>query len=452
MNVVPGERVTVAYVHPNEVSANFHDCLQQLILWDVAHGQHLCHEDGKIAVRCGTGGLIQARNQAVELFLAGKAAWMLWIDADMGFSADALEQLMAVADRRERPIVGGLCFASREYQSDGMGGYRSKPVPTIYEYVEGKGFAPLSYFPRNTLLRCAATGSAFVLVHRSVFQNTESWYDRIPGPSGLFGEDISFCVRAGAAGFPLHVHTGIRTTHHKPQWVSELDWWDRFEPPPADEDVAVLVPVMRRPQNAALFMRSLRASTGLARAYAVADRSDTDTIAAWQAAGAEVIWQDDLVTFAKKVNYGYRNSAEPWMLLVGDDVQFLPGWWDAALHTARVEGASVVGTNDLANPRTIYGEHATHLVVGRSYVDEHGASWDGPGVVAHEGYRHWYVDDEIVVAAKQRKAWAHAGASRIRHMHPVFGTAETDDVYTIGERNADRDRRLFEKRAKEHLR
>lgn len=448
---MPGERVTVAYVHPNEVSANFHECLQNLVLYDVGAGQHLCHENGKIAVRCGTGGLIQSRNQAVEIFLQGKAAWLLWIDSDMGFAPDSLERLMAVADRKERPIVGGLCFASREYQSDTMGGYRSKPVPTIYQYVDGKGFSPLTYFPRNTLVQCAATGSAFVLIHRSVFQNTKAWYERIPGPTGLFGEDISFCVRAGAAGFPLYVHTGVRTTHHKPQWVSELDFWDRLDAPPADERVAVVVPVMRRPQNAAPFMRSLRASTGLADVYAVTDAEDTATASAWLDEGAQVLVSSRGSTFAQKVNHAALNCDRDWLFLTGDDVRFHPGWWDAALHTARTENASVVGTNDLKNHRTVYGEHGTHLLVSRSYITETGASWDGPGVVCHEGYRHWFVDDEIVAAAKQRRVWAHAGASRVEHLHPIFGDAEFDDVYELGESHAKRDKALFEKRCREHM-
>ena len=75
------------------------------------------------------------------------------------------------------------------------------------------------------------------------------------------------------------------------------------------------------------------------------------------------------------------------------------------------------------------GDHATHLLIPAAYIDEHGASWDGPKVVCHEGYRHWYVDDEIVTAAKQRGVWAMALGLQVEHLHPVWGKAENDDTY-----------------------
>jgi hypothetical protein len=129
-------------------------------------------------------------------------------------------------------------------------------------------------------------------------------------------------------------------------------------------------------------------------------------------------------------------------------VVFKPGWLDHAEHAARITGANVVGTNDLGNPRVMRGEHATHLLVRRSYVDEVGASWDGPKVVCHEGYRHWYVDDEVVTAAKQRGTWAMALASHVEHLHPYWGKAATDDVYEQGATSAEEDRKLYQRRCR----
>jgi hypothetical protein len=215
-----------------------------------------------------------------------------------------------------------------------------------------------------------------------------------------------------------------------------------------------LVPVMRRPQNAGPFMESLRASTGLATCYAVADRADEETIAAWNAAGAHVLTYEpssvnrDHGTFAEKINHGYTLTGEPWLFVVGDDVRFHPGWLDHAQHAHAMTGMSVIGTNDIGNPRVVRGEHATHLLIRRSYVDEHGASWDGPKVVCHEGYRHWYVDDEIVTAAKQRGEFMPALASIVEHLHPIWGKADNDDVYRLGQVHADADGKLFKRRCK----
>ena len=64
------------------------------------------------------------------------------------------------------------------------------------------------------------------------------------------GEDVSFCVRAAAAGFPIHVHAGVRTTHHKAVWVSEPHYFEQLGVPLATEETAVLVPVLSNVRTA----------------------------------------------------------------------------------------------------------------------------------------------------------------------------------------------------------
>jgi glycosyltransferase involved in cell wall biosynthesis len=208
--------------------------------------------------------------------------------------------------------------------------------------------------------------------------------------------------------------------------------------------VAVIVPVMRRPQNAAPFMRSLVLTTEQATVYAIADGDDIDTANAWREAGAIVITSTG-TSFAIKVNDGYRATSEPWLFVVGDDVQFHAGWLGNALGHA--DGFDVIGTNDLLTGRVVTGQHATHFFVRRTYIDTVGASWDGPGVVCHEGYRHWFVDDELVGAARQRGVWRSALCSIVEHLHPLNGTAPTDEVYMLGQSHATQDHQLFVGRA-----
>ena len=454
------DAVTVAYVHPNEVTTSWHHSLLNLIGWDLGHGCHVAR-GGWIGIRCyGADGIPAARNNAVKQFLESDAEWLFWIDTDMGFEPDAVDRLLEVADPETRPIVGGLCFAQKQTVPDGMGGWRTALAPTIYDWttIEATGetgFLSRREYPINSLIQCAGTGSACILIHRSVFEHLAAdgrgdWYDRIPNPTAngrLLGEDLSFCLRAGAAGIPLHVHTGVRTTHFKPAWLGEEDYWAGVVPPPATEPTAVIVPVLNRPQNAAPFMASLRATTGLATVYAVATFDDADTAKAWEDTGATVLYADD-ISFASKVNAGHAQTSEPWLFLTGDDVRFHPGWLDHA--QAAATGHDVVGTNDLGNPRVMKGEHAVHMLIRRAYVDEQGASWDGPGSVCHEGYRHWYVDDEIVTAARQRGAFAHAPGAVVEHLHPLWGKGETDDVYELGQESQNADRDLFQKRLAAH--
>jgi hypothetical protein len=461
--------VTVAYVHEKNLAASFHHCMIEMIGWDLAHEARIIR-GGYKAWTCGTDGLVDSRNKLVAAWLAEDTAdWLFWIDTDMGFAPDTVDRLMAAADPAERPVVGGLCFTQREETSDGMGGWRCRATPTVFDWTvledTGQmGFSVRWNYPPDQLTRVAGTGSACILIHRSVFEKIQAkygtWYDRVPNTTmgQVISEDLSLCLRACALDIPIHVHTGIKTTHQKTLWLAEDDYYgqvalSQLTPPvpPATEATAVVVPVLRRPQNAAPFMESLIASDTLARVYAVADADDPDTAQAWKESGATVLtWHGPSPgTFAQKANIGYRATTEPWLLLAGDDVKFHPGWLDQAQAAAR-DGADVIGTNDLHNPRVTAGDHSPHPMIRRAYIDEQGASWDGPGTVAHEGYAHWFVDDEIVTAAKQRDTWAMAFHSKIEHLHPLWGLAADDETYALGREHIEQDKALFEKRLAEH--
>lgn len=198
-------------------------------------------------------------------------------------------------------------------------------------------------------------------------------------------------------------------------------------------------------------MDSLRESTDRAAVYAVATVTDEATVAAWIAARANVL-TTPRVTFAEKVNHAFRLTGEAWLFLVGDDVVFHSGWADELLRAAAETNANVIGSNDLANPRTAEGSHAPHMLISRRYIADAGASWDGPGLVCHEGYRHMYVDDEIVTAAKQRGEFAFARDAVVEHLHPAVEKAEVDATYRLGWSYADLDKSRFAERMREFKR
>jgi cephalosporin hydroxylase len=234
------DKVVLAYVVSNDVAYSWHRSMMGLVAYDGGQHGRLQKPGGYLAIKYGTGGLIEARNQAVHEFLEDYTAdWLFWLDCDMGFQPDALELLLDAADPVERPIVGGLCFAQREDEADGMGGWRTQPTPTIYDWItldDQSGYAVRWDYPIDTVTRCAATGSACVLIHRSVLEKMRdaftsgairpAWYDRLPNPTTgqLLSEDLSFCVRAGALGFPIYVDTRVKTSHYKHQWVAEEDY------------------------------------------------------------------------------------------------------------------------------------------------------------------------------------------------------------------------------------
>jgi len=420
-------------------------------------GERRLWRGGYMFQQCTSAGVVEGRNLATAAFLESEAEWLWFVDADMGWDPEALELLLSVADPVERPIIGGLCFGYGPITDrlDQAQAVVKVPFPTIFDLTEtddDMAFRPRWRYTPGTVVQCSATGAAMLLIHRSVLVKMGSgWFDRIKHPKAkkLWGEDTSFCARAGLLGFNVFVHTGVKTSHQKSIFVTETTFMTNISADPATERVTVIVPVLNRPQNAEPFMRSLRASTGLADVVAVCSQSEDQY--AWDAAGCGEVLFTEKISFAEKVNLGLAKSDRRWVFLVGDDVRFHPGWLDHAQQVARDTGAKVIGTNDLGTTRVTSGDHATHMLIARDYIDDVGASWDGPGVVCHEGYRHWYVDDEIVTAAKQRGVWAPSLASIVEHLHPLFGKAENDDTYRKGQYRMQSDQRLFRKRLAEHM-
>lgn len=225
----------VAWVHSNEVAYSWAASMLQMQMHVLSTGR----EVRWLAMRYGSGGIADARNRAVAAFLTGDLPWMVWIDTDMGFEPDAVHRLLEACDATDRPVVGGLCFASYEGRSDDAGGFATFPVPTIYDWAKQPdgttGFVARAGYERDVLVECNATGSAFIAVHRNVFERIRehdgpSWYTPIPNPNGAyFGEDMSFAIRLVEQGVRLHVHTGIKTTHLKPVWLSEAHYLMQHE-------------------------------------------------------------------------------------------------------------------------------------------------------------------------------------------------------------------------------
>lgn len=228
----------------------------------------------------------------------------------------------------------------------------------------------------------------------------------------------------------------VFTEHWLPALV-ELDGPGPVEldraPMPDRDAVAVLVPVLNRPQNVAPLVESFNAHASGAHLYFVCDQDDEDEIRAVKDAGANVLISDRGSTWAQKINSGFDQTLEPWILCVGDDVRFHPGWLDAARPLS--DRFDVIGTNDHeageGNPRVAAGVHSDHCFVRRAYVDLYGGCL-GAGPVFHEGYRHFFSDVELVELAKARRVFTPCLDSLVEHLHPDLGKAEVDDTYRAG--------------------
>lgn len=232
-------RVQVAYLHAHTVSHSWHESMMRLVAYDAAHNGRVVETGGPFMIRCDAGGLVESRNLAVARFLDETPhEWLFFVDTDMGFMPDSIDRLVDAADPHDRPVVGGLCFALREFRYDGYGGRRVLPVPTLFSWAKTPqghvGFTTRWDVPDNQLVEVAGTGAAFLLIHRDVLakmraEHGDRWFDLLRYADGrLVSEDLSFCWRLHAAGVPRFVHTGVKTTHHKQFWLGA----DDYRPPP----------------------------------------------------------------------------------------------------------------------------------------------------------------------------------------------------------------------------
>ena len=123
------------------------------------------------------------------------------------------------------------------------------------------------------------------------------------------------------------------------------------------------------------------------------------------------------------------------MFLGADDVQFHPGWLEAAMNTmVAIDG--VVAVNDMFNPT------GTLALVSRRYIDQQGGTGDDTGAIIHRGYFHNYSETELFNTARHRGRFAYCGASVVEHMHWAPGKSEHDEVYRLGDHHTGQDRDL----------
>ncbi len=221
---IPG--VVIAYIHPGQVSSYFTESLLVTLLSDFGGPRRRIVN---ILQEWSSANVSAARNTVTARFLDARTAdgatvgdWLLWIDSDMQWEPEVFDLLLDAADPVDRPIVGGLCF----------GMMRGKLVPTIYQFGQEDGDLVtyrVEEYERDAIVRCAATGAAFLLIHRSALEKMRAanfneafpWFQEVQIRHRPVGEDIAFCLRAAQVGLPVFVDTRAKIGHHKSHLLTE---------------------------------------------------------------------------------------------------------------------------------------------------------------------------------------------------------------------------------------
>jgi hypothetical protein len=218
------EKVVVAYCHPGNINAAFHESLLDLLVYDMAFHRRIVNGGGRLAQQASAN-LAGPRNDVVRKFLAyPEAEWLWFVDTDMAFLPDTLERLLEFADPEKAPIVGGLCFSVDA----------GVMYPTLYGLIGDEGNPQVIRFhewPPDSMFQVPATGTGCLLIHRDALERIRDFVNPATGQVGFnaaypwfqetahddrpVGEDITFCWRAGIAGIPVWVNTAVHIGHVK---------------------------------------------------------------------------------------------------------------------------------------------------------------------------------------------------------------------------------------------
>lgn len=220
-------QAAIVYIHPGDVKASFAYSLARMLVYEIGRTKTI---PAIVAQFCASGQIVEARNETVAFFLDHTPSeWCLFVDADMGFAPDTLEQLISSADPETRPVVGALCFGLKKTGGDDvLQASYLRAFPTIYflRTIDNEiGFQEMHDYPPDALVECHASGAACFLAHRSVLKAMrekfgDNWFTKatLNNPDGTprqFSEDLSFFLRLRECEIPVFVNTGVQTSHDK---------------------------------------------------------------------------------------------------------------------------------------------------------------------------------------------------------------------------------------------
>lgn len=146
--------------------------------------------------------LPRLRDALINDFLRSNAQYMLCVDADIGWTADDVEALIAT----DKWFIGG-CYPLKNDTGH-------VPVRLIDDAPPEGQLRKAQYVPAGFLLLHRAAVAAMVDHYRS--EQYDSLYGKLTAlwkPIGANGEDVSFCLRWREMGGDCWLHTGVRLQH-----------------------------------------------------------------------------------------------------------------------------------------------------------------------------------------------------------------------------------------------
>ena len=166
----------------------------------VALVQDLDAEGTDYEVAYETGTLVyMARDRLADVAINGDYTHVLWLDSDMVFEPSLLEELQFSG----KPFVTAIAHTRKPPYNSCL--FKDIRLETL-ERWHGKDY------PADTF-EVAGCGMACVLMETAILKEVKNVYKTCFTPLPHYGEDISFCRRAGSLGYKMYAEPNIRLGH-----------------------------------------------------------------------------------------------------------------------------------------------------------------------------------------------------------------------------------------------
>ena len=215
----------IAYMHPGTVRTEFASSLV-----DTA----IKHPDTLFMPMSGKN-LVRNKNIATKWWLASrKKDWLFWVDSDIEWTQEGLDQMLDTADEKGPGIISGLGFhwSGVTPYLGFFNGRNSKGELAIEAGVHHD-------IPRDKPFKIVAAGGGCMLIHRDVLWAVEGrphnegypwFYSATNAAGGPTGYATLLSEGAAAEGYDIWVEPRFEFKHYEPVAITrELydRWWGK---------------------------------------------------------------------------------------------------------------------------------------------------------------------------------------------------------------------------------
>jgi hypothetical protein len=217
--------ITLAWCDNGMVDGKFAEGMVALALQAPANNIHISHS-ARVA-----GNQIGRQRQALFDYWADqiKSDWILWVDSDIVIDINVVSELLQAADAKERPIVSGVYFISKQAE-----GTLGNPMPAIFTEVNETTIRHLHPLPKDELVQIDSAGMGLVLMHKSIVPRLrevfpdQSLFAEIEHLGDKYiGEDIVFFKKVKQVGIPVFAWTGALVKHMK-RFSFDIDYYSLY--------------------------------------------------------------------------------------------------------------------------------------------------------------------------------------------------------------------------------